>query len=100
MRSLAFRTLSVALGTAAIFGAALYAQDSTAGKLKIHVSPSEAYVFVDGQGEDPGSRTIKLPAGTHKVLVATYGYRFVEKEVTISPGQDAALDISLERKAV
>jgi hypothetical protein len=98
MKSLAFRTLFAVLGTAAIFGAAVYAQDSTAGKLKIHVSPSEAYIFVDGQGEDPGSRTIKLPAGTHKVLVATYGYRFIEKEVTISPGQDTTLDVSLERE--
>jgi hypothetical protein len=98
MRSLAFRTLSAVLGTAAIFGAAVYAQDSTAGKLKIRVSPSEAYTFVDGQGEDPGSRTIKLLAGTHKVLVATYGYRFIEKEFTISPGQDTALDVSLERE--
>ncbi len=97
MRSLAFRTLAVVLGTAAIFGAAVYAQDST-GKLKIHVSPSEAYIFVDGQGADPGSRTINLPAGPHKVLVATYGYRFIEKEVTISAGQDTALDVSLERE--
>ena len=98
MRSLAFRTLSAVLGTAAVFCAAVYAQDSRTGKLKIHVSPDEAYVFVDGQGEDPGSRTLNLLAGPHKVLVATYGYRFIEKEVTINPGEDTLLDVSLERE--
>jgi hypothetical protein len=98
MRKLALRTLLAVLGTAVAFGAALYAQDSKPGKLKIYVSPSEAYIFVDGQGEAPGSRHIKLPAGTHKLLVATYGYGFIEKDFTITPGQNTAIDITLERE--
>jgi hypothetical protein len=39
------------------------------GKLKIHVSPKQAYVFVDGQAIRDGSQTIDLPAGAHQVSV-------------------------------
>lgn len=98
MRRLALRTFFAVLGTAAIFAAAVYAQDSQKGKLKITVSPNQAYIFVDGQGIAPGSRSIPLTAGPHKVLVANYGYRFVEREINIIPGQRIALDIPLEQE--
>jgi OmpA family protein/PEGA domain-containing protein len=98
MRNLAFRTLFAVLGIAAVLGAAAYAQESNSGKLFINVSPNEAYIFVDGQGRAPGSRSVDLPAGTHKVLVANYGYTFVQREVTIEPGQSTSLDVTLERE--
>jgi len=50
-----------------------FAQD---GKLKIKVLPKHAYVFVDGKAIREGSETIPLPAGSHTVLVANYGYKF------------------------
>src|SRR4029077_5445216 len=37
------------------------------GKLKIHVRPKQAYVFVDGKAIHEGSQTIKLNPGTHSV---------------------------------
>jgi outer membrane protein OmpA-like peptidoglycan-associated protein len=86
------------LGTAAVFGVAAYAQEASSGKLFINVSPHEAYIFVDGQGRAPGSRAIELPAGTHKVLVANYGYAFVQREVTINPGQSTSLNVTLDRE--
>jgi len=98
MRRLGIRTLFAVLGTAAMFGAAVYAQDAQSGKLKIRVSPKEAYIFVDGQGIAPGTRSIPLSVGTHKVLVANYGYRFVEHEVTINSGEITPLDVPLERE--
>ena len=49
MKNLAFRTLLTVLGTAAVLGAAAYAQEPNSGKLIINVSPREAYVFVDGR---------------------------------------------------
>jgi OmpA family protein/PEGA domain-containing protein len=98
MRNLAFRTLFAVLGAAALLASAAYAQEPNSGKLFINVSPDEAYIFVDGHGRAPGSRSVELPAGTHKVLVANYGYRFVEREVTINPGQSTSLDVNLERE--
>jgi len=98
MRRPALRALFAVLGTAALFSGAVYAQDSESGKLKISVSPKQAYIFVDGQGIAPGTRSILLPVGVHKVLVANYGYRFVEREVTINSGQVTPLDVPLERE--
>jgi len=98
MRSLAFRTLFGVLGAAALFSGVAYAQDSNDGKLKIKVSPDEAYIFVDGQAIGPGNRSVQLPTGPHKLLVANYGHRFSEREVTINPIQKTPLHVVLERQ--
>jgi OmpA family protein/PEGA domain-containing protein len=98
MKNLEFRTMLAVLGTAAVFGAAAYAQEASPGKLFINVSPGEAYIFVDGEGRAPGSRAIELPVGTHQVLVANYGYLFARREVTIQQGKSTSLDITLERE--
>ena len=47
------------------------------------VSPKQAYTFVDGKAIGPGNRVIKLDVGTHHVLVANYGYKFVEQDVSL-----------------
>lgn len=101
MRSLAFKILLTCLGATFVFGTALYGQDSSSGKsgkLKVNVSPDEAYVFVDGVAQGPHGRSIKLVPGTHKVAVENYGYRFIEREVTIQPGEKTSLDVDLERE--
>ena len=45
------------------------------GKLKVHVEPKQAYVFVDGKAIRDGSQTIRLAAGNHNVSVYNYGYQ-------------------------
>ena len=51
-----------------------FAQSSQAtGKLKIHVSPKQAYVFVDGKAIRDGSQTIELTAGSHAWALTTTG---------------------------
>ena len=47
------------------------------------VSPKQAYIFVDGKAIGPGNRVIKLDGGTHHVVVANYGYKFVEQDVSM-----------------
>ncbi|MBZ5526790.1 MAG: OmpA family protein [Acidobacteriia bacterium] len=98
MKSPAFRTFLVSLGMAALLTAVAYAQEANLGKLKINVTPGESYLFVDGNGMAPGSRTVDLSVGAHKILVANYGYRFWAREVTINPGETTPLDVSLERE--
>lgn len=56
----------------------------------------QAYTFVDGQAVGPGSRLIKLGVGTHHVIVANYGYKFVEQDVSIDSDKTVPLDIKLE----
>jgi outer membrane protein OmpA-like peptidoglycan-associated protein len=76
-------------------GAAAFAQD---GRLTLHVTPQQAYVFVDGHavGEASKHHSMKLSAGQHKVELANYGYSSASNDVTITAGKATALDVTLQ----
>jgi PEGA domain len=85
------------LGATLLVCSITFAQDPKPGKLKMQVTPKQAYTFVDGKAIGPGNRTIKLDVGTHHVVVANYGYKFVEKDVSIdSADKTVPVDIKLE----
>ena len=65
------------------------------GKLKIKVSPKQAYVFVDGNAIKNGSQTINLPAGKHSVGVYNYGYTPQTQDVEITAGKTTDLTVAL-----
>lgn len=67
------------------------------GKLKIHVSPKQAYVFVDGSAIRDGSQTIKLAPGPHEVSVHNYGYASVTQSVQIESGKTTNLNVDLQK---
>lgn len=66
------------------------------GKLKIHVSPKQAYVFVDGKAIRDGSQTIELPAGTHEVGVDNYGYVPKTQKIHIGAGETTDVAVTLQ----
>ena len=66
------------------------------GKLKIHVSPKQAYVFVDGKAIRDGSQAIELPPGTHSVGVYNYGYLAKTQDVQINAGESKDLSVTLQ----
>ena len=70
-----------------------YAQD---GKLKIHVTPKQAYLFVDGKAINDGNHTISLPAGKHTIAVVNYGYKISTQDVNIDAGKTTSVDVKLE----
>jgi len=72
-----------------------WAQNPT-GRLKMSVTPKQAYTFVDGKAIGPGNRTIRVDVGTHHVVVANYGYKFVEQDVSIESDQTVPMNIKLE----
>ncbi len=72
------------------------AQSNNDGKLKIHVSPKQAYVFVDGKAIRDGSQTIDLPPGTHKVSVRNYGYLPNTQDVQINAGDTTEVRVDLQ----
>lgn len=84
------------LGGAFLLTTAAFAQDAKPGKLKITVSPKQAYTFIDGKAIGPGNRTIRLDGGAHHLVVANYGFKFVEQDVSIDPDHTLPLDIKLE----
>jgi len=83
---------------ALLFEAApVFAQSSTNnGKLQIHVSPKQAYVFVDGKAVRDGSQTIELPAGSYKIGVYNYGYIDKVQDVQIESGKKTDLSVTLQ----
>jgi len=66
------------------------------GKLKIHVSPKQAYVFVDGKAIRDGSQTIELPAGSHEVSVRNYGYIPSTQTVQVRAGETTDVPATLQ----
>ena len=92
LRSLFSTAALVALGMLPAF-----AQSGQAnGKLKIHVSPKQAYVFVDGKAIRDGGQTMELNAGSHSVGVDNYGYTPQTKTVDITAGKTTDLDVTLQ----
>jgi outer membrane protein OmpA-like peptidoglycan-associated protein len=90
------KTLCLMLA-AVVFSPVTFAQNTKPGKLKISVTPKQAYTFVDGKAIGYGNQTIKLEVGTHHVVVANYGYRFVEQDISIDSKKTIPVDIKLER---
>jgi OmpA family/PEGA domain len=86
-----FLTLTLTLSLCAT---ASFAQE---GKLRIKVTPKQAFVFVDGKSVDhEGSRTLSLPAGKHTVAVVNYGYKIQTQDVNIDSGKTTDLNVVLQ----
>ncbi len=75
-----------------------FAQNLTkSGKVKIHVTPKQAYVFVDGDAIRDGSQTLVLSAGNHSIGVYNYGYAPETRTVEVVAGQTASLNVALRQ---
>lgn len=68
------------------------------GKLKLHVTPKQAYVFSDDRAISEASKisSLNLSAGDHKIELVNYGYQPVTRNVTIIAGKTTNLEIALE----
>ena len=71
----------------------IHAQD---GKLKIHVTPKQAYVFVDGDAIRDGNQTLTLKVGKHTIGVYNYGYTPQTQDVDITQGTNKDLAVTLQ----
>ncbi len=91
-----FTSFCLVVSAAVLLSSVALAQDAKTGNLKMRVTPKQAYTFVDGKAIGPGNRTIKLGAGTHHVVVANYGYKFVDQDVEVDSAKTVPLDIKLE----
>src|SRR5580658_6470629 len=65
-------------------------------KLKIHVEPKQAYVFVDGKAVREGSHTLHLTPGEHAVNVRNYGYIAGTEKEQLSDGVKTKLKVDLQ----
>ena len=71
-----------------------FAQD---GKLVIHATPKQAYVFLDDRAISEASKhhSLKLSAGDHKIELVNYGYAPSTQTVTITGGKTTSIDVKL-----
>jgi OmpA family/PEGA domain len=69
-----------------------YAQD---GKLRVKVTPPQAYIFVDGKAMRDGDHPISVSAGKHTVVVVNYGYKLSSQDVDIAAGKTTKLEVTL-----
>jgi hypothetical protein len=76
----------------ALCAGASFAQD---GKLKIKVTPSQGYIFLDGKAIREGSHPITTSAGKHTVVVVNYGYKLETREVNVDAGKTTKLEVAL-----
>jgi len=96
MRAQRLKTFCLVIGGTLLLGTVGLPQDQKLGKLKMSVTPKQAYTFVDGNAIGPGNRTIKLGVGTHHVVIANYGYKFAEQDVSVDSDKTVPVDIKLE----
>jgi len=66
------------------------------GKVSIHATPRQAYLFVDGRAMGDANKRYTVSAGDHKIVVANYGYTPDTRNITITSGQTTALDVTLQ----
>jgi outer membrane protein OmpA-like peptidoglycan-associated protein len=68
------------------------------GKLDLHVTPKQAYIFVDGRAISEASKhhVLTLSAGDHKIELVNYGYQPANRTVTITAKKTSNLEVTLE----
>jgi len=67
------------------------------GKVRVNVSPEEAYIWVDGKPVSHRSSTLKLSPGDHKIAVYNYGYQPETQDVTVAAGERKEINARLKR---
>jgi hypothetical protein len=70
-----------------------------AGTVRLDLKPSDASVYVDGEFRGSGRRAevLRLAPGRHRIEVVRPGYRTVEREIDVRPGDNTRVEIQLDR---
>ena len=72
------------------------------GRLRLKVEPLDASVYVDGafRGTGREARSLRLPAGRHRIEVVRPGYETASQEIEVDPDETTELRIVLDRGAI
>jgi hypothetical protein len=72
------------------------------GRLELKIHPEDASVYVDGafRGSAREASSLKLAPGRHRIEIVRPGYRTLDREVDITPGEATELTIELEKPSV
>jgi len=90
LRRIAF-VLSILLITASV----AYAEKPEMAKIRVNVSPSEAYIFIDGNPYTHRSHTLRLTPGEYTIGVYNYGFVPQVQTITLKTGENPEINARL-----
>jgi len=85
--------LAISVVLIMLLGVAALAQEA---KVPVKVSPSQAYVFLDGVAIRDGNVTLKTTPGEHTIAVYNYGYLGQVRKVSVQAGKNEPQMFTLE----
>ena len=89
------KKLALSLLLVVVFGVAAFAQEA---KVKVKVSPKEAYVFLDGTPIGNNTRDLFMTPGKHTIAVYNYGYAPQIQEIDAQAGKNPEMSFNLVPK--
>jgi len=91
-----FRRLLIVLAFFTIAASFAFAEKPNVAKLRVNVTPSEAYIFIDGQPYTHRSHTLRLTPGDYTIGVYNYGYKPQVQKLTLKEGDNPEINARLE----
>jgi hypothetical protein len=73
-----------------------FAQQPGAAKVRVEVSPEEAYIFVNGHPYNHRSQTISLAPGDYTIGVYNYGFVPQVQKITLNAGENPMIQAQLK----
>ncbi|MGH9635407.1 MAG: PEGA domain-containing protein [Candidatus Angelobacter sp.] len=95
MKFLQFRRLFILLTVIAISASTALAEKPESAKIRVNVTPSEAYIFIDGQAYTHRSHTLRLAPGEYTIGVYNYGYTPQVQKLTLKEGDNQEINARL-----
>ncbi len=65
------------------------------GRLRVETEPPDAEIAIDGQAAGVAPYSGELPSGDHNVEISSVGYRSLAQQITLAPGQQVSLRLTL-----
>ena len=95
MKFLQIRRLLVLFTLIAITAPLALAEKPESAKVRVNVTPSEAYIFINGQPFTHRSHTLRLDPGEYTIGVYNYGYVPQVQQVTLKAGDNPEINARL-----
>ena len=65
------------------------------GRLRVEAEPPDAEIAIDGQAAGVAPYSGELAAGDHNVEISNVGYRTLAQQISLAPGQQVSLRLTL-----
>lgn len=95
MKLSTFRRIALALAVLMVSATISYAEGPDVAKVRVNVSPSEAYIFIDGNPYIHRSHTLRLAPGEYTIGIYNYGFVPQVQKVTLAAGHNPEINARL-----